>query len=252
MQNYVMRVVETAGFYFPDSLGGTEVYVNSLARKLLGSGIDCTVAAPFPSDKASRYVHEGVDIYRYPFPERSSRAETQGRVPPRYFDVFEDWLREQNADIYHQHSWTTGCGVWHLEAAKRFGLKTIVTIHVPTNICIRGTMLYEGRSPCDGRIIPVRCGSCWLQSKGVKAAAARALAALPQSLAPAPLARLPWIGPALSAKALAANQQNNLLRLFCASDRVVAVCAWLRDALLTNGMPSDKIVLNRQGVDDGA
>src|SRR5262245_39795108 len=117
MRNYMMRAVETAGFYFPDSVGGTEVYVNSLGRKLQDRGIDCTVAAPIQSDRPSRYVHEGVEVYRYPFPARSSRAEVQGRVPPRHFEIFENWLREQKADVYHQHSWTTGCGRWHLEAA---------------------------------------------------------------------------------------------------------------------------------------
>jgi glycosyltransferase involved in cell wall biosynthesis len=61
---------------------------------------------------------------------------------------------------------------------------------------------------------------------------------------------LPWVGPALSAKGLAANHRNNLLRLFSAADRVVAVCGWLSDALLANGMPSYKIVLSRQGVDN--
>jgi len=77
--------------------------------------------------------------------------------------------------------------------------------------------------------------------------AARSLAALPQSLAP--LASLPWVGPAISVKALAANHRNNLLRLFSAADRVVAVCGWLNDALIGNGMPSHKIMLCRQGVD---
>jgi glycosyltransferase involved in cell wall biosynthesis len=245
-----VRVVETAGFYFPDSVGGTEIYVNSLARELRANGIECIIAAPFPSDEASRYLHDGVEVYRYPFPKRPLRAEIQGRTPPRHFDVFQDWLREQSADIYHQHSWTTGCGLWHVEAAKRLGLKTIVSFHLAANICIRGTMLYEGRTACDGRIIPRRCGSCWLQSKGVPAAAAWSLSGLPRKLAP--LARLPWVGPALSAKGLAVNHRNNLLRLFSAADRVVAVCGWLSDALLANGMPSHKVVVSRQGVGNSA
>ena len=162
-----MRVVEAAGFYFPDSVGGTEVYVDSLARKLQARGIECVVAAPIVANKLSHYVHRGVDVYRYPFPDRSTRSEAQGRIAPRHFDTFETWLRRQNADIYHQHSWTTGCGIWHLEAAARMGLRTVVTLHVPTSVCIRGTMLYEGRRACDGQIIPKRCGSCWLQLKHV-------------------------------------------------------------------------------------
>lgn len=244
-----MRVVKSLGFYFPDSVGGSEVYVRSLANKLQASGIECIVAAPHRSSEASRYIHEGVEVFRYPFPERSWRDETQGRVPPRHFDAFETWLREQCADIYHQHSWTTGCGLWHLEAAKRLRLKTVVTVHVPANICMRGTMLLEGRAACDGEIVPERCASCWLQSKGLSRTVAGSLAALPKSLGP--LARLPRFGPALAARALAAKRQKNLQDMFAAADRVVAVCGWIRDALLANGAPSRKIVLNRQGVDDG-
>ncbi len=245
-----MHIIHSVGFYFPDSVGGSEVYVSSLASKLQAKGIECAVAAPFQSDKPSRYNHEGVEVFRYPFPARSVRDETQGRVPPRHFDVFEAWLRERRADVYHQHSWTTGCGLWHLESAKRLGLKTIVTVHVPGNICMRGTMLLEGRAACDGEIVSERCASCWLQSKGLRPTLARALAALPENLGP--LARLPRLGPALAARALAANRRRNLHDMFAAADRVVAVCDWLRDALLANRVPSEKIVLNRQGVGDGA
>jgi len=34
------------------------------------------------------------------------------------------------------------------------------------------------------------------------------------------------------------------------ADRVVAVCQWLLDALRLNGVPPEKLTLNRQGVDD--
>jgi glycosyltransferase involved in cell wall biosynthesis len=167
-------------------------------------------------------------------------------VPPRQFEIFEDWLRKQQADVYHQHSWTSACGLWHLKAAKRLGLKTVVTIHVPGIICLRGTMLHEGRTACDGEIWPQRCAACWLESKGLSVSAAARLSALPQGLAP--LARLPRVGPALAAKALAANHKKQLLEMAAAADRIVAVCDWLHDALIANGVPPAKLVLNRQGV----
>src|SRR5262249_8324206 len=144
------------------------------------------------SSQASRYVYEGIKVFRYPVPERLSRDEIQGRKPLRQFDEFEGWLREQQADVYHQHSWTTGCGLWHLGAARRLGLKTVVTVHLPANICMRGTMLYEGRSACDGHIELERCASCWLQSKGLPAGTARRIAKLPNALGP--LVRLPRVG----------------------------------------------------------
>ena len=41
-----MRVIESAGFYYPDWIGGTEVYVSSLLKELQVQGIECSVAAP--------------------------------------------------------------------------------------------------------------------------------------------------------------------------------------------------------------
>jgi glycosyltransferase involved in cell wall biosynthesis len=241
-----LRIVENVGFYYPESSGGTEVYVSSLVKGLRAHGVECAVAAPSQSARASRYIHEGTEVFRYPVPAVWLRREIQGGVPPRQFNIFEDWLREQRADVYHQHSWTTGCGLWHLKAAKRIGLKTVVTAHVPGNICVRGTMLYEGRTACDGEIRPERCASCWLQSKGLSASAARRLAALPQGLAG--LVRLPRLGPVLTAKALATNHKKQLQEMTAASDRIVAVCGWLHDAMIANGVPPAKLVLNRQGV----
>jgi glycosyltransferase involved in cell wall biosynthesis len=241
-----MRIVETAGFYYPDSAGGTEAYLCSLLKGLRARGIACVAAAPSRSNEASRYVHEGTEVFRYPVPGNWLRREVQGRAPPRHFGTFEEWLREQRADVYHQHSWTTACGLWHLKAAKQLGLKTVVTIHVPANVCLRGTMLHEGRSACDGVILAEKCGSCWLQSKRVPMGAARRMAALPIPLGP--LVRLPRVGPLLNARELAANHKKQLQDMALAADRVVAVCDWLYDALLANGVAPAKLVLSRQGV----
>jgi glycosyltransferase involved in cell wall biosynthesis len=241
-----MRVIQSVGFYYPDSTGGTETYVDSLARSFQDQGIECVVAVPLPSEEPMLSVHEGVDVFRYPVSQRWLRCEIQGRQPPRQFHVFEDWLRRQQADVYHQHSWTTGCGLWHLKAAKRLGMKTVVTIHVPGNLCMRGTMLYEGRAACDGKIVPEKCASCWLQSKGLPASAARGMANLPQSLGC--LRWLPRVGSTLAARAMAADRIDDLQAMSTAADRIVAVCQWLHDALGANGVPTRKLVLNRQGV----
>jgi glycosyltransferase involved in cell wall biosynthesis len=241
-----MRVIQSTGFYYPDSTGGTEAYVDALASCLQTQGVECIVAAPLPSEVPVRSVHAGVDVFRYPVPKRWLRREIQGRAPPRRHHFFEDWLRRQQADVYHQHSWTTGCGLWHLKTAKRLGLKTVVTVHVPGNLCMRGTMLYEGRTACDGKILPEKCASCWLQSKGLPASVARGMAKLPQSLGV--LQRLPRVGSALTARALAADRIEDLQAMSAAADRIVAVCQWLHDALGANGVPTGKLVLNRQGV----
>jgi glycosyltransferase involved in cell wall biosynthesis len=242
-----VRIIETAGVYFPDSTGGTEVYVSFLAKELRAHGIDCAIAAPTRLPEASRYLHEGVEVFRYPVPERLHRSERQGREPPRQFGVFEAWLRQQRADVYHQHSWTPGCGLWHFEAAKGLGLKTVITVHLPNNICMRGTMLYEGREVCDGKIVPEKCASCWLQSKGIPASVARRMAKLPEGFLR--LQPLPLFGPALAAHGVAANRKKQLQDIMTVvADRVVTPCNWLYEALRANGVPPRKLFLNRQGV----
>jgi glycosyltransferase involved in cell wall biosynthesis len=241
-----MRVIQCTGFYYPDSTGGTEAYVASLATSLQAHGVECKVAAPLPLEVPIRSAHAGVEVFRYPVPKRWFRREVQGKEAPRQFHFFEDWLGRQHADVYHQHSWTTGCGLWHLKTAKRLGLKTVLTVHMPGNLCMRGTMLYEGRATCDGKIVPEKCASCWLQSKGVPPSVARAIAGLPQP--PGALQRLPRVGSVLTARTLASDRLKDLQAMSAAADRVVAVCQWLHDALVANGVPVKKLVLSRQGV----
>src|SRR4051794_14039741 len=105
-----MRVVESADIYFPDSVGGAGGDVNALAQQLKATGIQCVDAAPRESRAASRYAHEGIDVFRYAFPKQPTRSDIQGRAPPRHLHAFKSWLIDQQADVYHQHSWTTGCG----------------------------------------------------------------------------------------------------------------------------------------------
>jgi glycosyltransferase involved in cell wall biosynthesis len=69
---------------------------------------------------------------------------------------------------------------------------------------------------------------------------------LPQTLAP--LMSLPRFGPALAANALAAMHMRSVQCMFASADRIVAVCGWLHDALLANGVPREKLILSRQGI----
>ena len=60
-----LRVVHCVGFYFPDSTGGTEVYVRDLVAALERRSIDNTIIAA-TDDAYNRYTWQGVDVVRYP------------------------------------------------------------------------------------------------------------------------------------------------------------------------------------------
>jgi glycosyltransferase involved in cell wall biosynthesis len=53
---------------------------------------------------------------------------------------------------------------------------------------------------------------------------------------------------ALSARALAAERLQDITEMIANADRIIVVCRWLYDALAANGVPANKLVLNRHGV----
>lgn len=244
-----MRVAHCLGWYFPESVGGTEVYVRDLARALHGQGIESVVLAPRDGHETARYEHEGVRVLRYPVPEARTRAEHEGREPHAAFDAFRALLTDAAADVFHLHSVTYGANLHHLECARAAGMASVTTVHVGDVLCERGTLLRFGREACDGRIDPTQCVPCWLDAKGVPHALAPALGAIGRHLPDAIAERVPGRARTLlSAGARIDARRARLLRLAAASDRVVAVCDWLHAALRLNGVPDAKLVACRQGV----
>jgi glycosyltransferase involved in cell wall biosynthesis len=246
-----MNVIHSLAWYFPESVGGTEIYVSGLVRELAAYGIESRIAAAATDGQAADYDADGVPVHRYPFSDAADLAATRGERPYRNFDAFVGWLERQPRGIYHQHSWTTSCGLRHIEAAKALGFKTVLTVHVPAYICLRGTMMEFGREPCDGRVEAVRCAACWSQGRGLSRAAARVFSRVPQLVSAAAYRsdaenRLVT---ALGSRELAATRQRHIAGMAAAADRVVAVCNWLAGALRQNGIADDKLVVSRQGID---
>jgi glycosyltransferase involved in cell wall biosynthesis len=245
-----MNVVQALAWYFPDSVGGTEIYVSGLARELAARGIVSTIAAAASGAQSADYVRDGIAVHRYPCAENDLAAR-RGDAPPRDFKAFVAWLAAQPRGIYHQHSWTASCSFHHIAAAKSLGFKTVLTVHVPAYICLRGTMMEFGRDPCDGRVEAVRCAMCWSQGRGISESLAQALGRIPQFVSAAAYrsAGDSRLLTAVGARELVATRKRQIAAIAEASDRIVAVCGWLRDALRVNGVAESKLVLSRQGID---
>lgn len=244
-----VRVLQAAAWYLPYGVGGTEVYVADLIDALRRIGIGSSVVVPRSAPAPERYEHDGASIATYPVNGAPRREEFRDRLPHDGFDVFKEHLKAHRGAIYHQHSWTRGCGPLHLRAAREAGLRTIITVHVPANICLRGSMLRFGSTQCDGRIDGSACGACWATGRGLPEIVARSAARLPLKVSEAiRSASRSSAATALGARALGARKLAELKEMIDNADRVVAVCQWLFDALIANGAPRDKVVLNRQGI----
>lgn len=227
-----MKVVQLVGWYYPDGRGGTEAYVAALARALRAAGHAVWVAAPLAGLDGTRDdMHEGVPVFRYGTPSAPTRNEFGGDHPVRGADALHAWLARLQPDVVHVHAFVTGLGLAEVRAARATGAKVIVTTHAARLgwLCQRGTMLFEGRTPCDGRAEAAKCTRCLAADAGRLAPLAHvaALAAGRRAVITANLAR-----------------QN---ALFSEIDAFVVLTAWARATVIANGAPASKVVLNRLG-----
>lgn len=247
-----MRVAQATAWYPPRYMGGTEVYVAGLVRELSNFDIESVVITP--DDQAGGNVadQQGAAMHTYPVPTDPNELELQRREPHAGFDQFQNMVTNGRLQVYHQHSWTRGLGHFHLKAAHDAGLRTVLTVHVGSFVCMRGTMMRFGQTPCDGRIVASDCTACWSHQRGAPKALSRLVASVPPDLGRLLLERrhvFGRLGTLMATSHLVEQKRRELLAATAHSDRIVAVCQWLYDALLLNGVPKAKLVLCRHGVD---
>jgi glycosyltransferase involved in cell wall biosynthesis len=247
-----VRVVHGVGWYFPDSLGGTEVYVAAVARELARAGLNVAIAAPSASaTESSSYTHENVPVFRYPIPPLPTRREARGEDAARGTEAFHEWLRVERPDVVHFHTFVTGLDLLEVEQARAAGARVFVTSHSSAlgYVCLRGTLARWGTEPCDGVIRPRRCAACALEHRGIARPVAWAAAALPSALARVADRFEHPIGTALGLPSYIERRAERQRRLFDQIDRFFALTTAARDILIANGAPPQKVAVNRLGID---
>jgi glycosyltransferase involved in cell wall biosynthesis len=249
-----MRIVQAVGWYFPDRLGGTEVYVAALAERLRRLRHHVEIAAPDPGGSTPRhYEHEGVSVHRYPIRLPLTREEAQGRAVVPGGKWFYEWLRATRPDVVHFHTLVPGLELAEVKAAKAAGARVIATTHSSSlgYICARGTMMRWGEALCDGLAEPRKCAACDLQKRGLPKWAAGAVAAIPLRASKIGR-RLPGkIGTALGMTSSIAFNRLRQTELIENVDRFVLLTEWAAGAVVRNGAPRDKVALNRLGISNG-
>lgn len=160
---------------------------------------------------------------------------------------FEALVSAFEPDVVHFHDFSTGANLTHLDIAKSKGAKVIMTIHSPGQICLQRELLYQGRTPCDGRLLLHRCTRCRLTVAG----APPLLAAL------AAVVSVPGLSldsPRPAARALTARETTRRYRaawryLAARVDRIHVLSQWMRDVLARNEVDPSLVRLCRTGID---
>src|SRR4051812_37999097 len=113
-----MRILHLLGWYFPDSVGGTEVYVEGLCRRLREAGHDVLIAAPIVNGSTHTTKHDDVTVFRYAIPAQPTRDEAHQHTVVRGASELHRWMAEMRPDILHVHSFVTGVGLAEIREAR--------------------------------------------------------------------------------------------------------------------------------------
>lgn len=243
-----MTIVQLCGWYFPESLGGTETYVAALSRELQRDGHRVIVAAPEPGGRQAReYEHDGVPVFRYPISSAPTRAEARHDVAVA--GRLHAWLTEQRPDVVHLHTFVTGVGPHEIASAKAAGARVVVTTHSGALgfLCQRGTLMYRGRERCDGVVTAGRCAACSLEHRGAPESVAALAAGVPVALSRL-LGRVPGrMGTLLGMPAFIDDNRLRQRRMLEAVDAFVVLTEWAKAVVLAE-TPGAPVTVNRLGV----
>lgn len=227
-----MKVAHCTAWFVTESVGGTEIYVASLARELKRAGVEQVILIPRQRpglpDEAE---YEGLKIVRY---------------DP---DGFGEAIAKFKPDLLHLHTWTSTAGIREFRAARQRAIPILFTFHNYSPVCATDTLMRHGESRCDGVIRKFTCSSCYFHNRGRSRPESTALAVVSALLSPffpRPDSTRRWrtLG---SMFAGFSQRRSELAELAAGSAALVAPAEFVRRVLVRNGVPAVKIVISRQG-----
>jgi len=238
-----MRIAFLVKTYLPDHIGGTEIYIQRLAEGLVSRGHE--VAVLYHGNLETRLQNE---VYKTVV-SKPLRAEKRVQAYRRALGMrpagFQKFIDEWKPDLAHFHSFDLEAGLDHARALKENNIPYFLTYHLPAMTCLRATLLRWGSEPCDGRIDPQICGACVLETLYFPKTASRfiAKASLPWQYLP----EGPWLT-RLAMPSLVRELAESLREFEAGAKHFVACAKWVRELLILNDVPSEKITVLRQAM----
>lgn len=244
-----MKIIQVPYCFQPDKVGGTEIYVATLAADLIGLGVDVVIAAPGRENQS--YEYDGLPVRRFAVRDAvSDLAELYGAGDTYAADNFARILDAEAPNIVHLHAFTRAVSLKLIAACRVRKIPVIFTYHTPTVSCQRGSMMLWGERPCDGTLDAVRCTGCTLHGLGLNRHIADLTSRLPLSLQEW-IAERNWHGGVWTAARmgeLVRRRHAAIRQLLSDVDHIVAVCRWAQEVLLANDAPPNKISLCTHGI----
>lgn len=244
-----MKILHVPFCYYPDPIGGTEVYVEALCRCLKNSGVENVIAAP--ARESSDYEWNSQRVRRFKISGDLSLNDLYGPGDLVASEDFDRILNEEKPTIVHLHAFTPAVSIRLIRQVKRKKISVVFTYHTPTVSCMRGTLMRWDRQVCDGRLRLRTCSGCMLEGLGVPKPAALFLASMPKALNRFFGERNGMSGggwTALRMIGLVDLRFEAFKELMRETDHIVAASEWARDVLRINDVPNSKITVSKHGL----
>ncbi|MBM2825994.1 MAG: putative Glycosyl transferase, group 1 [Dehalococcoidia bacterium] len=223
-----MKIIQVVHQYLPKYVGGTEIYVNLLAKGLTERGHELVVFCGGDSD--GRQEYQGVPVVSVPGGLRGPRGVAGNFLTafsnPGAERAFRELCQEERPDVVHFHH-VLGLSSRLVAIARELGVPTVYTLHDYWFVCPNGQLFTEYGHPCDGPVLGVNCGVCAALRLG-----AAPLALLAPAAAPVFILRQRFMREAVSA-----------------SDLILAPSQFMLDTAVKSGLPQSKLRLLSLGIE---
>ena len=241
----MFKIIHVPYTYYPDAVGGTEIYVEQLAEQLRAHEIQNVIVAPGRTRVS--YTHGEIPIERLAVDNQIDDVHRlYGEGDHAAAHTFGEILDAHQPHLVHLHAFTRIVSPLLIDTAHARHIPVVFTYHTPTVSCLRSGLMRWGREVCDGVLEAERCTRCRLHSLGAPIPLANLLARTPPPLG-ALGKDIPHLGTALQMRALVARQHTMIREWLTKVDSIVAVCEWTRQVLLHNQVAPEKIFLSPHG-----
>lgn len=237
-----MKIFHCLGNYFPDPVGGTEIYVNALCLKLKEDGFEVAVIKPSFLKTPAAYSINRIPVWEYHETSSPTVEMQMGLHAPDGLENFRQLLLREKPDVVHFHetAGSTGITIFHVKAAADLGFAVVATFHLTGNICMSDSFLFKDLHPCAGIINTHQCSVCMLHKKGLPAGAPEVLTWLGSRFQTKLVTN--GIRKALNYPLYVRKHKENLSILDESCSAVFVLSKWYRHLLIKNGYEKKKII----------
>jgi len=212
------------------------MYVYQLAKELMEHGHDCLVLSV--SNEVISEEYDGIHIKYIPFEEQAYNDTEH----PKNLDALLKIVNEYVPDVFHLHTSTPSLGINHLKKLSENKIITIFTAHITSFSCIRGDLMLNGLSVCDGLLDRDRCLNCYMLNQDIKSSIIRKVILN--------ISKFNFSKNINSPIKIYTNKLNSLDKYQRYVEHIFVVSKWQQEVLLKNNFNKNKLSVCRQAVNE--